>query len=711
MSKSSHFSRWPNFINTLYKCNSRIVFFLVLMTATALLDQACTSNRTYYVAPGGSDQNDGSESHPFATLHKAVQSIGVAEEKQVTIYLRNGFYSLSKTILISDNGTNSLPVKTLVASYPGEKAYVTGGRKISGFVPIEEGSVAYQKLLPDSRSHVMQVDLKAMGMDDYGKITPRGFGRPIQPAGLELYFNGEPMTLARWPNDAWALIQDVPEALEGKGFIYSGDRPARWYGDEDVWMHGYWKWDWSDSYVKMARIDTVKREILTEPPHSNYPYKKGKRFYVFNILEELDTPGEWYLDRGDGILYFWPPSDPDNSEIYVALLRDPLIRLENANGVEIRDLTIEYACGAGIEIIGGSNNLVENCTIRNMGTVAVSIGKLEPYPGSTIYKNTLYNGDAGEQNGVSGCKFYNLGEGGIILGGGDRKTLAPGRNFVENSILHDCSRWVRTYRAGIFMYGVGNIVRHNEIYDLPHTAIFFWGNDHIIEYNEVHHVCMETGDAGALYLGRDWSQRGSLIRYNYFHHLHGVEGQSGWTDVMAIYLDDWASGTTIFGNVFYKAGRSIMIGGGRDNLVENNIVIDGQPAMHVDARGIGWAKYYFDGRDSTLFKRLAAVDPDVPPYSVKYPSLTRVLQDHPELPVGNCFVRNVGCGGKWLDLLNGINDTLVCFRDNRVVTDCGFFSPEGLPVKITYDPSVFPPGFIKIPVGRIGIVKKASGKK
>ncbi|MCD6596265.1 MAG: right-handed parallel beta-helix repeat-containing protein, partial [Bacteroidales bacterium] len=296
-----------------------------------------------------------------------------------------------------------------------------------------------------------------------------------------------------------------------------------------------------------------------------------------------------------------------------------------------------------------------------------------------------------------------IGEGGIILGGGDRKTLSHGKNFAINNNLYDCSRWVRTYRAGIFMYGVGNIAVHNLIHDLPHTAIFFWGNDHLLEYNEIHHVCMETGDAGAFYIGRDWSQRGSIIRYNYFHHLHGVEGHGGFTDVMAIYLDDWASGNTIFGNIFYKAGRSIMIGGGRDNLVENNIVIDGNPAMHVDARGLGWAKYYFDGTNNTLFERLQAVNPTESPYKDKYPQLVHLLDDDPVLPKGNRFVRNISSGGRWIDLMNGVNDTLVYFQDNQINLDSSFYSFDEDDFYLKFDARMYPAGFRPIPLGRIGL--------
>ena len=366
----------------------------------------------------------------------------------------------------------------------------------------------------------------------------------------------------------------------------------------------------------------------------------------------------------------------------------------------------EYTNGAGVEIVDGSNNKLDGCILRNIGTVAVSIGRLIPNPGGKIYKNTLYNGEAGHDNGVSNCEIYATGEGGVILRGGDRKTLTLGKNYAINNNIYDCSQWVRTYRAGIFIQGVGNIVRNNLIHDLPHTAVFFWGNDHILEYNEIHHVCMETGDAGAFYIGRDWTQRGSIIRYNYFHHLHGVEGQGGFTDVMAIYLDDWASGTTVFGNVFYKAGRTVMIGGGRDNLVENNIIIDGSPAMHVDARGLGWAKYYFDGTNNTLFERFEVVEPNKPPYSERYPQLTTLLDDDPVLPKGNRIIRNISSGGKWAELLNDKTEDLVYFEDNSIDVDRSILLDKDDMIQIKYDSKEIPSGFQQIPFGKIGLNKE-----
>ena len=655
-----------------------------------------------YISPDGDDRNEGSIKKPFATLERAGRAIEENKDQPVTVLLRQGYYSLARTFTLDKKRMQGeFPV--LITSFPGETAHITGGMKIDGFEPLDRLSEEYNKFDPEIRDQVYRVDLTKRGITDYGQLTARGFGRPIQPSGLELYFNEKPMTLARWPNDSWTTIAAIPEELERKGFTYPGDRPARWLNAPDLWLHGYWKYDWSDNYVKVAAIDTVLKRIITEPPYSNYPYSKGKRFYALNLLEELDTAGEWYLDRKCGILYFWPPADPDTAKVFISLLREPLIRINGLNHVTIKHIIFEYTCASGIEIIGGNHNIIDGCILRNIGTVTVSIGKLAPNLGSLIYNNTLYNGEAGHYNGVRNCQIYAAGEGGIILGGGDRETLTAGNNFAFNNNIRDCCRWVRTYRAGVFLYGVGNIVKNNRIHDLPHTAVFFWGNEHLMEYNEIDHVCMETGDAGAFYNGRDWTQRGSIIRYNYFHHLHGVEGQGGFTDVMAVYMDDWASGTTVFGNVFYKAGRTVMIGGGRDNLVENNIIIDGSPAIHVDARGMGWAKYYFDGSDSTLFKRLAAVHPANPPYSQRYPSLKNIPDDAPALPKGNKIIRNICSGGKWIEFHNAETEPLVYLLDNRPDVDKKLLINNDDMLKIEYDLINLPPGFRPIPLKEIGI--------
>jgi hypothetical protein len=666
-----------------------------------------STEKTFYISPQGNDKDDGSLKHPFLTLNRAKEAILNSNNKFIKIYLRNGYYSLDQSFTLSKESVTS-DKHVLISSYPNEKAHIIGGKRITGFKKLRSSDPDYKRIDPVSRKHILTINLRKKGITEYGKITPRGFGRPITPSGLQLFFNNKQMTLARWPNNDWTTIKEVPEYLNNKGFVYKNNRPERWVNATDVWLHGYWKYDWSDTYVRVADIDTGKKIISTEAPHSGYPFTKGKRYYALNLLEELDMPGEWYLNRKSGILYFWPPADINRSDTFVSVLQKPLIQLDHVENVTIKDLIFEFTSGAGIEIIGGKSNKIDNCKLRNIGTVAVSIGKMEPNLGNVIYKNTLYNGDAGHYNGVENCEIFETGEGGIILGGGDRKSLTKGNNYAVNNKIYDCSRWVRTYRAGIYMYGAGNIVQHNLIYNLPHTALFFWGNDHLIEYNEIHHVCMETGDAGAFYNGRDWTQRGSLIRFNYFHDLHGVEGQKGWNEVMAIYLDDWSSGATIFGNIFKDAGRSVMIGGGRDNLVENNIIIDGSPAIHVDSRGKGWAKYYFDGSNNTLFERLAAVQPDKPPYSKHYPGLTSIPKEDPDLPVGNRIIKNISSGGKWVELLNKETKPLVFFEDNVIDINKKYLLDKNGQISIQYKAFELPKGFQPIPFDKIGLKKNTA---
>ena len=226
------------------------------------------------------------------------------------------------------------------------------------------------------------------------------------------------------------------------------------------------------------------------------------------------------------------------------------------------------------------------------------------------------------------------------------KTLTGGNNQIDNNHIYDFGNWIRTYTHAIKVSGVGSKISHNLIHDTPHEALYFCGNDHIIEYNEIHSVTKETGDSGAIHTGRDWTWRGTVLRYNYIHHLTGP----GLHGVMGIYLDDFMSGTTIYGNIFLKAGRAAFIGGGRDNLVKNNIFIECKPSVHIDARGTSWASYYLDGNYPVLFEKMDAMSYDRPPYSDRYPELLSLYEDDPAIPKNNKITSNISFGGQWLEL-------------------------------------------------------------
>ncbi len=183
-----------------------------------------------------------------------------------------------------------------------------------------------------------------------------------------------------------------------------------------------------------------------------------------------------------------------------------------------------------------------------------------------------------------------------------------------------------------------------------------------MEYNEIYGTMKESGDAGAMHTGRDWTWRGNVIRYNYFHDLKGP----GLHGVMGVYLDDWASGFTVFGNVFYRAGRATMVGGGRDNVVQNNVYVECSPSLHLDARGKGWASYYFDTSTTYLFDRFREVHGGEPPYTTRYPELALLPGPTPDLPVNNRIINNLSYGGRWLDIYDfqTFNLNILTLRQN-----------------------------------------------
>lgn len=672
----------------------RIIVVSVILSFQALLF-AGQPQVSFYVSPAGNDSWSGAlpapnaqrSDGPFKSLSRARDAIRILKQAGqlpdgvVTVYIRGGIYSLTKTFQLAaeDSGTDGAPI--IYQAYKDEEVRLIGGKEVAGFAAIDDAAIL-RRIEKAYQDKILQTGLKAQGIRDFGELKPRGFGRPIYIAGLELFFQDKPMRLARWPNRGWTKIAAVPAGKQGGRFTYEGDRPKRWAVKSNIWLHGYWTYDWADSYEKVKSINTRTQEIATHKPHGAYGYTAGKRYYALNILEELDEPGEWYLDRKSRILYFWPPAPLDEGKIFVSLLEQPMISMRDVSYVTLEGLTLECTRGTAIEMVGGSHNAVVDCALRNIGNVAVNI-------------------NGGTENGVLGCSIYETGDGGIRLGGGDRKTLTPAGNYARNNHIHHYSRWVRTYRPAIKINGVGNHVAHNLIHDGPHTAILLGGNDHLIEFNEIHSVCYETGDVGGFYMGRDWTTRGNVIRHNYFHDINGPYTHGA----MAVYLDDAASGTTIFGNVFYNASRAAFIGGGRDNIVVNNIFVECEPAVHIDARGLGWAKKHIArGGGWHMYKKLKAVNYDKPPYSTRYPKLARILEDDPAVPKGNIIRRNICSGGRWLDL-QGVDRNIVTIKDNLIEKAPGFVDPARKNFQLKDNSPAYKLGFKRIPIEKIGPIK------
>ena len=590
-----------------------------------------------YVSPAGSDAwsgrlpapNAGKTDGPFATLQRAQAEVRrlKAEGKTgpgVTISVRAGTYRLSEALALGpeDSGTEAGPV--VWRAHAGERVTLTGSVPVTGF-QTWKGQIAV-------------ADLR---------------GTPLEKVAFrQIFFRGERQVMARYPNvDAqdphfgqWAYVRHADPAPATRRspsdvmpqvkdhFTATADiiKPA-WRNIEraEVCIHPAYGWAWNVVPIKAADDET---DVLTLARNVGYGLMIGDRYFVQNLLTELDAPGEWYLDRDEAHLYFWPPAELKAGEVSAPVAAS-LVTMKGAEYVTFRGFTLENCDGTAVQITDCRHCRVAAGTLRNTGAWAVAI-------------------NGGHHSGAVGNDITATGAGGISLNGGDRKTLRRGDNYATNNYIHHIAAFQRTYNTGVNVSGVGNLCNHNLIHDCYHQAILMGGNDNTVEYNVVHHTNLGSEDTGCFYMSsRDWTMRGNVIRHNLFHHPGGFGKSNSWRPVKdgqveyhypgftwGIYLDAPESGCMVYGNILYGIQTTGMFNhSGRDNVWENNILVDG-PAFQASAWG---EKDLFD----TSWQQFKAfqVDGTLPRYLEHYPELAGYREGTPRFnTMYNCrFVRNI----------------------------------------------------------------------
>lgn len=653
---------------------------------------------TLYVSYKGNDRANGlaavpgKAGGPFRTLERARDEIRALKQAgklpagPITVELQPGIYERDEAFVLEEQDSGAADSPITYRGRAGGETRIVGGKVVRGWKTVSDAATL-ERLDPAAQGKVVVADLKSQGITDYGK--PGGGWASGAVLRLELFYNDKPMTIARWPNEGFVRVVDItdekPVDVRGtKGskaakFVYDGDRPERWLkmGEKDVWLQGWWFWDWAEERQRIASIDPEQKLVtLEEPPVHPYGYRKGQWYYAYNALCELDQPGEWFLDRENGLLYFWPPQPLDKGIATVSLIPN-LVSMKQTSYLTLQHMTFETARLIPITMAGGTENRIAGCVIRNCGSYAISIG-------------------GGTKNGVVGCDMYEMGDGGVIVDGGDRTKLIHGDNYVDNCHIHHYSRWNRIVKPGIMLNGCGNRATHNLIHDAPHKGMMFGGNEHVIEFNEFHSLVYEANDAGVIYAGYDWTMRGHEIRYNYFHHIYGFQGKG----CVGVYLDDMFSSAHIHGNVFYQVPRAAFVGGGHDTTIENNVFVECKPAIHVDARALGWASGSYD----TLVQRLKAMPYETEPWRSRYPQLLTILDHEPMRPQGNVVARNICVGGTW-DEIEGKARPGTTFIDNLLDQDPLFVDAAKLNFRLKPNSPAFKLGFKPIPIDQIGVYK------
>ena len=521
----------------------------------------------------------------------------------------------------------------------------------------------------------------------------------------EVYFDGERMPFARWPNsgikdvgrrEAWTTIEKIlekgwtrdeqPPGPTGGVFRYSGNRPSRWTKAPVVYLQGFWAFDWWESIIPVSRIDTATNTIALKFPHLFGVHQGNpspRRWRAVHLLEELDVPGEYCFDFDAKRLYFYPPRS--EGRLSVAGRKDPFVTLVGVSDFALEDVVMEEGFDSAIYGKDLRRVRFEGLKCRNLFAAAGTIANAEECV-------------------IRRCDVDETGRGGFSISGGDRKTLRSGNNLIEDCRIRNYSRLQFCYANAITMNGVGGRALHNELCDAPHMAVGWGCNDGLFAYNLVSNVVNCSDDAGAFYKGKNPSVRGNVIRNNLFIDIGSERGHG----TAAIYFDDGDVGETVEGNVFVRAGRpgkgsfgTVFSHGGFSNVVCNCVFVDcKRPFGSAPWSDKHWRDYVLAPLWQT--RLLKEVDITKEPYLSRYPDFAGFMDPQPGQARDNLATNNVivncesVCSGRFVT-----NATDVVFAG-----DPGFRDAAHGDYRLKPDSEVFRrlPDFRPIPLEKIGLL-------
>ena len=582
----------------------KLLSFLLALLLPVLSVNAETTER--FVSPKGNDKSPGTVEKPWKTLGHAFKQLHNTSG-DIRIVVEDGEYRESATLALGGITGRSVTIEAA-----------------SGAAPVLRGDVKLTRFRKTRTPGILEVNLKSAGLRDLGS--------PCERTGLvDLYWKGERQRLARYPNEEFlysgealgpTVIDDVTRK-EGI-FRYKEDRLSGWAKEKDAWIFGYFRWDWADQYQKVDSINPEEKTInLGGTPH-HYGYKTGFRYYGLNLLCELDSPGEYYIDREKGKLYWYPPEEySEGDEVTVSAFGDEfMLILEDCEGVTIKGLSFTGGRGNAVKVSGSRNIVMEGVGVSRFGGDALHVSSSKDVK-------------------VNRCRFETLGHSGIQAYGGDRKTLEKAGYSIVNTIIKDFSLFKHTYEPAVHFVGCGLTVTHCDFSGSTSSAMRIDGSEALVEFNHFHDLVRESDDQGGIDMFYNYGYRGVVIRYNLWEDILGgsVCGAAG------VRFDDMISGQVVYGNIFRNVGAvhfgAVQIHGGKDNVVDNNIFY----RCHYGVSFSPWSQEGWDKaleREEVKNQLHSDIDIDGPLYTGRYPDLKVDIHKN----VNRNIIRNnlaVGC--------------------------------------------------------------------
>ncbi|TDD00280.1 hypothetical protein E1292_29205 [Nonomuraea deserti] len=574
-----------------------------------------TGKTVVYVAKDGKEGATGTESDPFATVEQARDALAgrTSARRPGVVYIREGVYQTSRTIRLSGAEHSHVTY----AAHPGEQVEFAGVTTLDpgdfrklGDVP-DEAKWSSKARVPDAvAGQVYVYDLGAAGIPA-GVIMKNGFNWKPQPFAPELITDDATQTLAQYPNGAEKLdsaaitVKEAPKGardyfsdktedgttmpyedmLKLPGPVYTTvdatlkEHSTTWAPPEggsgeidntvhetDGWLSGYFGNNYANDRVRIASVDPGEAELRTTYPTMYAATDKWTSFVAQNVLSELDTEGEYYIDRWKdaGTLYYYPPGGTvEGKEISLTSFDAPFFQLENVRGVTLEGLKLNGTTGTAVRLLDAESCTVDGLEILNASMDAVAIGEANDAITAVAEYRTSRGG---HRNKVINSRLHDLGGGGVFTAGGDRDSLERGDHVVEHNEIYDFSK-LATYTPAGYMYGVGNTFRYNHVHDAPHMAIQIMGNDMEISHNRFERLVTHASDQGVIYAGRDYTYLNNVVAYNLFKDI-GADGNQ------AVYMDDGMSGMVVRHNVFDNVQHGLFFQAGHSNVASDNVFKD-----------------------------------------------------------------------------------------------------------------------------------------
>ena len=566
----------------------------------------------YVLSNSGEKTNSSSQRAVYPSLKQALDAARIILQKSalpkgpIEIIIEGDTYPLFEPIRLSpeNSGTRQNPF-VIRSSKAGKNVIIDGGMALKIWQR-ETNPEVLARLPENARQKVWVADLKENMVQGIDSLVFGGFSSK-RAAGSnalfktfsipELFDQGNPQQMARWPNDKDTII-----ALKD----FKDHRIFRWASDDDVWLHGYWYYLWADAYEKMAGISSKDSTISVSSPVNRYGFGKSK-WHVVNALSELDTPGEWCISIKKGKIWYIPHNDAHPGNMVLSTI-GPAILAENCNYLTVKGLDFQFIRGDGILFTNCSHLTLAGCSVRNCSGLGIRI-------------------NGGNSHLVHSCTIESMGRSGIEIDAGDKLKLIHSGSIIENCKISNLSRIDRTYTPAILLQGAGIMVRQCHFFDIPSSAIRLEGNDMLVEKNEFSKCVTESDDQGAIDVFGNPLYRGNIIRWNFFHdigipHLHMAAG---------VRLDDAISGFSIYENLFLRASNDlfggIQIHGGKDNFIEGNIFADCHAAISQTPWGDKRWQEAIDNPDHPMYKAMHTTDWQSEFWQHRYPALKHLLTD------------------------------------------------------------------------------------